>query len=50
VCQRHSRDMKDLGLASAFFLAEQVSQANVFVDAVVLLVFMVYSFHESNRT
>jgi len=42
--------MKDLGLASAFFLAEQVSQANFFVDADILLVFTVNSFHESGRT
>jgi len=42
--------MKDLGLASAFFRVEQISHANVFVDPDVLLVFMVYSFHESNRT
>jgi len=42
--------MKDLGLASAFFLAEQVSQAKVFSDEGLLLVFMVYSFPESIRT
>jgi hypothetical protein len=41
VCQRHSRDITDLGLASAFFRMAQVSQAKVFSEVGVLLVFMV---------
>jgi hypothetical protein len=44
VCQRHSRAMKDLGLASAFFLVGQVSQAKVFSEEDILLVLMVDSF------
>jgi hypothetical protein len=46
VCQRHSRAIKDLGLASAFFRMGQVSQAKVFSDEGVALVFMVSSFHD----
>jgi hypothetical protein len=48
VCQRHSRAIKDLGLASAFFLMLQVSQANVFPEDEegALLVFIVDSFHD----
>jgi hypothetical protein len=43
VCQRHSRAIKDLGLASAFFLMEQVSQAKVFSEDGVWSVFMFFS-------
>ena len=46
MCQRHSRAIKDFGLASAFFLIEQVSQANVFSEEGVLLVFMGGSFFQ----
>jgi len=46
VCQRHSRDIKDLGLASAFFRMGQVSQAKAFSEEGVLLVFMVGSFFQ----
>ena len=45
MCQRHNRAIKVLGLASVFFLIGQVSQAKVFSDVGVLLVFMVDSFH-----
>ena len=38
--------MNDLGLASAFFLLGQVSQANVFFDESVWLVFIINSFHK----
>jgi hypothetical protein len=48
VCQRHSRAIKDLGLASAFFLVGQVSQAKVFFLEGVFLVSMVDSFLERN--
>jgi hypothetical protein len=44
VCQRHSRAIKVLGLASAFFLNVQVSQAKVFSEEGLLFVFMVDSF------
>jgi len=40
--------MKDLGLASAFFLAGHVSHAKVFSEERVLLVFMVDTFHEGH--
>jgi hypothetical protein len=43
VCQRHSRAINDLGLASAFFLVGQVSQAKVFSVDGVGLVSMVFS-------
>jgi hypothetical protein len=43
VCQRHSRAIKVLGLASAFFLMTQVSQAKVLSEEVIRLVFMVFS-------
>jgi len=46
VCQRHSRDINLLGLASAFFRMEQVAQAKVFSEVVFLSVFMVLSFHD----
>ena len=45
MCQRHSRDIKALGFASAFFLIEQVSQAIVFSVDGVGLVFMSFSYH-----
>ena len=48
MCQRQIRAIKDLGLASAFFLVGQVSQAKVFSEVGVLLVFMVDSFHEGH--
>jgi hypothetical protein len=50
VCQRQIRAMKDLGLASAFFLVGQVSQAKVFSEEGVRLVFMVYSFQDGHFT
>jgi hypothetical protein len=40
--------MKDLGLASAFFLVGQVSQAKVFSLEGVFLVSMVDSFHDGH--
>lgn len=40
--------MKDLGLASAFFLLGQVSQANVFFEEGVWLVFIFNSFHKAS--
>jgi hypothetical protein len=43
VCQRHSRAIKVLGLASAFVLIGQVSQAIVFSVDDIRLVFMVFS-------
>jgi hypothetical protein len=46
VCQRHSRAIKVFGLASAFFRMGQVSQAKVFSEEGVILVFMVNSFHK----
>jgi hypothetical protein len=46
VCQRHSRDINRLGLASAFFRIEQVSQAKVFSELFVRSVFMFLSFHD----
>jgi hypothetical protein len=49
VCQRHSRAINDLGLASAFFRMGQVSQAKVFSEEGVLLVFMVGSFFQGLR-
>jgi hypothetical protein len=48
VCQRHSRAIKDLGLASAFFLMGQVSQAKVFSDEDVLLIFITDFFHDGD--
>jgi hypothetical protein len=48
VCQRHSRAIKDLGLASAFFLVGQVSQAKVFSEEGIFLVLMVDSFHDGH--
>jgi hypothetical protein len=42
--QQDSRAIKVLGLASAFFRMEQVSQAKVFSDEGVGLEFMVFSF------
>jgi hypothetical protein len=45
VCQRHSRANKDLGLVSAFFRTEQVSQAKAFCEEGIRLVFIVHSFH-----
>src|SRR4030042_1821305 len=47
VCHFHSRDMKDLGLASAFARAGQVSHAWVFVEVEVLFVSMDASFHRA---
>jgi hypothetical protein len=47
VCQRHSRAVKVFGLASAFFRMGQVSQAKVFSEVEVCLVFMVGSFQDS---
>jgi hypothetical protein len=44
VCQRHSRAIKALGLASAFFRIAQVSQPYVFSGEGVWLVFMLFSF------
>lgn len=44
MCHFHSRAIKDLGLASAFFRVGQVSQAKVFCGEVGLLVFMGDSF------
>jgi len=44
VCQRHNRAIKDLGLASAFCLIAQVSQAKVFSLVGMGLVFMSFSF------
>jgi len=44
VCQRHSRAIKVLGLASAFCLMLQVSQAKVFSVEEVKSVFMIGSF------
>jgi hypothetical protein len=49
VCQRHSHAIKVFGLASAFFRMGQVSQAKVFSEEGVRLVFMVGSFHVSER-
>jgi len=46
VCQRHNRAKNDFGLASAFFLLGQVSQANVFFEEGVWLVFMIDSFRK----
>jgi hypothetical protein len=50
VCQRHSRAIKVLGLASAFFLVAQFSQAKVFSEEDGLLVFIVNSFHDVNNS
>jgi hypothetical protein len=44
VCQRQIRDIKALGLASAFFRIAQVSQGKVFSDEDVRLGFMIFSF------
>lgn len=46
MCHFHSRDMKDFGLASAFFRILQVSQAKFFSVEGVNSVFMAYSFHD----
>ena len=43
MCQRQSRAISDLGLASAFFLVGQVSQAKVFSGAGIRSVFMFFS-------
>jgi hypothetical protein len=43
VCQRNIRDIKALGLSSAFFLIAQVSQPKVFSSEGVWLVFMLFS-------
>jgi hypothetical protein len=47
VCQRHSRAIKVLGLASVFFRIVQVSQAKVFSEDGVSLVFMFFSLPRS---
>ncbi len=50
MCQRHSRDIQELGLASAFRRIAHVSQANVFFAEVPGWVFMVGSlFGEDER-
>ena len=43
VCQRHSRDIKALGLVSAFFRIAQVSQPKVFSCEGVWLFFKLFS-------
>jgi hypothetical protein len=43
VCQRHSRAIKDFGLASAFCRIGQVSQPNAFSVDGVWFVFMIFS-------
>jgi hypothetical protein len=47
VCQRHSRALKVLGLASAIFRIWQVSQAKAFSEDGVSLVFMFFSLARS---
>jgi hypothetical protein len=47
VCQRHSRAIKVLGLASAFFRMGQVSQAKVFSEEGAGLVITVFSLPRS---
>lgn len=49
MCQRHNRAIKDLGLASAFFLVGQVSQAKVFSVGEVGLVSISLSFIQQDQ-
>lgn len=49
MCQRHSRAIKVLGLASAFLRIEHVSQAKVFSEDCDWFVFMVFSIENSSR-